>query len=150
MNDAIRHLDKRFAALRKLRESPRPPKGWVRAIRNALGMTTAQLARRLGVSQPRVIEIEHAEVSGSITIHTLQRTAEALGCRFVYALIPDRPLGETVHQRAKQLAKGKLTAVEQTMRLEDQSVRGKAASNDLLRQFVEVLLRHPARLWDEK
>ena len=50
MNDAIRHLDQRFAALRPLAKTQRPPKGWLRAVRNALGMTTAQLARRLGVS----------------------------------------------------------------------------------------------------
>jgi predicted DNA-binding mobile mystery protein A len=150
MKDAIRHLDKRFATLRDLRETARPPKGWVRAIRDALGMTTAQLGQRLGVSQPRVVEIEQGEVSGSITLRTLQRAAEALGCRLVYTLIPDRPLEETVRQRAEQLAQEKLIAVEQTMRLEDQSVKNKAASNEMLRQFTEVLLEHPARLWDEK
>src|SRR5690349_21813015 len=104
MNDAIRHLDKRLNAFRKLQGVPVPPKGWVRALRNALGMTTAQLGRRLGVSQPRVVEIEKAEVSGSITLHTLQRTAEALGCRLTYALIPEKPLQDTVRQRAAQLA----------------------------------------------
>jgi predicted DNA-binding mobile mystery protein A len=150
MKDAIRHLDKRFATLRDLRETARPPKGWVRAIRDALGMTTAQLGQRLGVSQPRVVEIEQGEVSGSITLRTLQRAAEALGCRLVYTLIPDRPLEETVRQRAEQLAQEKLIAVEQTMRLEDQSVKNKAASNEMLRQFTEILLEHPARLWDEK
>jgi predicted DNA-binding mobile mystery protein A len=150
MKDAIRHLDRRFANLQELRDAARPPKGWVRAIRDALGMTTAQLGRRLGVSQPRVVEIEQGEVSGSLTLHTLQRAAEALGCRLVYTLIPERPLEETVRQRAEQLAQEKLTAVEQTMRLEDQSVNDKAAINEMLRQFTEVLLKHPARLWDEK
>ena len=43
MNDAIRHLDQRFRTLRPLAATQRPPKGWVRAIRDALGMTTAQL-----------------------------------------------------------------------------------------------------------
>jgi hypothetical protein len=47
MKDAIRHLDKRFTGLRRLAQSPRPPKGWLRAVRDALGMTTAQFARRL-------------------------------------------------------------------------------------------------------
>ena len=61
MKDAIRHLDKRFASLRPLAKDARPPKGWLRAIRDALGMTTAQFARRLGVSQPRIIELEQSE-----------------------------------------------------------------------------------------
>lgn len=150
MRDAIRHLDKRLHALRKLHEAPRPPKGWIRAIRNALGMTTAQLGQRLGVSQPRVVEIEKGELSGAITLNTLQRTAEALGCRLAYTLVPERPLQDVVRSRAVQLAQEKLAAVEQTMRLEDQTVRSKTASNELLRQFIDVLLEHPARLWDER
>jgi predicted DNA-binding mobile mystery protein A len=150
MKDAIRHLDKRFGALRPLAKSTRPPKGWLRAIRDALGMTTSQFGRRLGVSQPRIVELEQSEVSGGVTLHTLQRAAEALGCRLVYALVPDRPLAETVRERAEFVAQQRQAAVEHTMRLEDQSVKDKTASNDLRRQFIEELLRRPARLWDEK
>jgi predicted DNA-binding mobile mystery protein A len=150
MKDAIRHLDQRFKALRPLARSPRPPKGWLRAIRNALGMTSAQLAERVGVSQPRIIELEKSEAGGTVTLNTLQRAAEALNCRLVYALIPEKSLEETVLERADQLAQRQLTAVQQTMRLEDQSVRSKKANDDVRRQFVEVLLKHRARLWDEK
>jgi predicted DNA-binding mobile mystery protein A len=150
MKDAIRHLDKRFTGLRRLAQSPRPPKGWLRAIRDALGMTTVQFARRLGVSQPRIIELEQSEVSGSVTLNTLQRAAEALGCRLVYVLIPEKPLAETIRERTELIAERQLKAVEQTMRLEDQSVKDATAAKDLRRQFVEELLRRPARLWDEK
>ena len=150
MKDAIRHLDSRFATLRPLLKTQRPPKGWLRAIRDALGMTTKQFGKRLGVSQPRIVELEQSEVSGGVTLNTLQRAAEALGCRFVYVLVPEKPLGETVRERAELVAQQRQAAVEHTMRLEDQSVKGKAASNDLRRQFVEELLRRPARLWDEQ
>jgi predicted DNA-binding mobile mystery protein A len=150
MKDAVRHLDKRFTVLRRLTQSPRPPKGWLRAVRDALGMTTAQFGRRLGVSQPRIIELEKSEVSGSVTLNTLQRAAEALGCRLVYTLIPEKPLAETVRERAELIAERQLKAVEQTMRLENQSVKNATAAKDLRRQFVEELLRRPARLWDEK
>jgi predicted DNA-binding mobile mystery protein A len=150
MKDAIRHLDARFADLRPLATINRPPKGWIRAIRDALGMTTAQLAKRLGVSQPRIVEIEQAEVSGSVTLHTLQRTAEALGCRLVYVLLPEQPLAETVHTRAETVARDQLVSVQQTMRLENQSVNDKGVSDRLREQLVEKLLRRPARLWDDK
>lgn len=113
-------------------------------------MTTAQFGRRLGVSQPRIVELEQSEVGGSVTLHTLQRAAEALGCRLVYALIPEKPLAETVRERAELVAERQQAAVEHTMRLEDQSVKSKAAGKDLRRQFIEELLRRPARLWDEK
>jgi predicted DNA-binding mobile mystery protein A len=150
MKDAIRHLDKRFTGLRHLAQSPRPAKGWLRAIRDALGMTSAQLARRLGVSQPRIIELEQSEVRGNVTLNTLQRAAEAVGCRLVYALIPEQPLAQTVRERTELIAERQLKAVEQTMRLEDQSVKDVTVAKDLRRQFVEELLRRPARLWDEK
>jgi predicted DNA-binding mobile mystery protein A len=150
MKDAIRHLDKRFATLRPLIKSPRPPKGWLRAVRDALGMTTAQLGRRVGVSQPRIVELEQSEVSGSVTLNTLQRAAEALGCRLVYALVPERPLAETVRERADLVASRLTGAVAHSMRLEDQEVTGKDAVEDLHRRQVEQLLHRPARLWDEK
>jgi predicted DNA-binding mobile mystery protein A len=150
MKDAIRHLDKRFVALRPLAKSQRPPKGWLRAIRDALGMTTAQLGKRLGVSQPRIVELEQSEVSGTVTLNTLQRAAEALGCRLVYALVPNRPLADTVRERADLIAARQTGAVAQSMRLEDQEVTSKEVTKELHRRQVERLLRRPARLWDEK
>ena len=150
MKDAIRHLDQRFASLRPLAKSPRPSKGWLRAIRNALGMTSAQLARRLGVSQPRIVELEQSEVSGTVTLNTLQRAAEALGCRLVYVLVPEKPLAETVRDRAEFLAQRRLSDVEHTMLLENQTVRSKTASRELRERLIEELYRRPARLWDEK
>lgn len=149
MKDAIRHLDKRFAALRPLAERPRPPKGWLRAIRDALGMTTAQFARRLGVSQPRIVKLERSEVDGTVTLQTLQRAAEALGCRVVYALVPDKPLANTVSERAKLVADRMASAVEQSMRLENQGVKDESAARALREDTIEDLLRRPARLWDE-
>jgi len=55
----------------------RPPRGWVKAIREALGMTTRQLASRIGVGQSRVVDIEKGEMTGSITLDSLQRAARA-------------------------------------------------------------------------
>jgi predicted DNA-binding mobile mystery protein A len=150
MKDAIRHLDSRFATLRPLLKIQRPPKGWLRAIRDALGMTTKQFGQRLGVSQPRIVELEQSEVSGTVTLNTLQRAAEALGCRLVYVLVPEKPLAETVRARSELVADRQSSAVEQTMRLEDQAVKDEAAARALRQQMIEDLLRRPARLWDEK
>lgn len=150
MNDAIRHLDSRFATLRPLLKAQRPPKGWLRAVRDALGMTTKQFARRLGVSQPRIVELEQSEAGGTVTLNTLQRAAEALGCRLVYALVPEKPLADTVRERAELLARQRQAAVEHTMRLEDQGVKDKRAARALHEQIIEDLLQRPARLWDEE
>jgi predicted DNA-binding mobile mystery protein A len=150
MNDAIRHLDQRFRSLRPLFDDRRPPKGWVRAIRNALGMTTKQLAQRMGVAQPRIIELEKAEVSSNITLHSLERAAEALGCHVVYALVPEHSLAYLVEKQAKHVADQTLGVVEQTMKLEDQAVSDLKAHKGMQQQLIDELLRKPARLWDTK
>lgn len=150
MKDAPRHLDKRFSTLSALAKLQRPPKGWVRAIRDALGMTTAQYARRLGVSQPRIVELEKSEQNGNLTLNTLQRAAEALGCRLIYVLVPEHPLEETVVRRAELIAERQSQAVEQTMRLENQAVKDRQAARALRQQTIEELLRKPKRLWDDE
>jgi predicted DNA-binding mobile mystery protein A len=142
------HLDRRFNELRPLAREARPPRGWIRAIRQALGMTTGQLARRMGVPQPRVVEIERGEAAGKITVQTLERAAEALGCRLVYALVPIEPLGKTLEERAKKIAAEQLAAVAQTMRLEAQEVTDKSTRQSTHRHLVQKLLQRPARLWD--
>ena len=79
---------------------PRPKVGWLRAIRNGLGMTTRQLAARVGVTQAAVMDAESAEARNDITLATLQRYATALGCVVVYVLRPRRPLLEAVEAQA--------------------------------------------------
>ena len=113
-------------------------------------MTTAQYAKRLGVSQPRIVELEKSEQSGTVTLNTLQRAAEALGCRLVYVLVPERPLAEVVTERAALVAERQAKAVEQTMRLEDQAVKDKGAARALREEAIQDLLKRPARLWDEE
>ncbi|MDP1736003.1 MAG: mobile mystery protein A [Caulobacter sp.] len=142
-------LDRRFAELRPaLEQATRPSRGWIRAIRDALGMTSAQLAKRIGVTQPRIIEMEKAEIHGNISLQSLERAAEAMGCRLVYALVPVQPLTETLQDRAEQIAARQLASVDQTMRLEAQGVNDTARSKDALALLATELLRRPARLWD--
>ncbi|MBP6013294.1 MAG: mobile mystery protein A [Alphaproteobacteria bacterium] len=149
MSIASEQFDRRIAGLRSLSSAAKPQGGWVRAIRHALGMTTAQLGRRLSVSQPRVIEIEKAEADGSITLKTLERAADALGCRVVYALVPERPLTERIERKALEIADLRIGAVEQTMSLTDQSVDDGKIREKIRRQLAADLLKTPARLWDE-
>jgi predicted DNA-binding mobile mystery protein A len=112
-------------------------------------MTTGQLAKRLGVHQPRVIELERGEATGNITVKSLERAAEALGCRLVYTFVPIEPLTDTIRKRASAIAERQLASVEQTMRLEAQGVDDKAQHTEAHQRLVENLLRRPARLWDE-
>lgn len=146
---ARRNLDKRLAGLRSGDELTRPQKGWVRAIRDAIGMTAAQLAARMKVSQPRIADLEKAEVDGRLTLNSLERAAEAMGCTLVYALVPRRPLEQIVQDRARQIAGKTIARVDHTMRLEGQGVDADASEQDDARaRLAEKLLNNKIRtLW---
>lgn len=146
---ARRQLDKRLGMLTS-EDLARPPRGWIKAIREALGMTSAQLARRLGVSQPRVIAIEQAEAKGSITLDSLERAAHALDCRLVYALVPREPLDALVEERAARLAEKRLGSTRHTMALEAQAV-DTADEEDQHKWLSRRLIVHAgSELWDEE
>ena len=148
MQKPAQQLDKRFVAFAPLANALRPEKGWIKAVREALGMTTAQLGKRLGVSQQRAAMVEKAEADGSITLKSLEQAAQTLGCRVIYVLYPEEPLTQTLRARAEAVADQQLRAVEQTMRLEDQSVANSDLRLETRAQLMEQLLKRPARLWD--
>jgi predicted DNA-binding mobile mystery protein A len=114
-------LDGHFDEWQQLRGLARPPRGWIRAVREALGMSAAALAARLGITAGAVTRLEQSEAADRIRLDTLRRAADALGCDLVYVLVPRRPLNTVVRDRARELAHGQVAAVEQTMRLEDQA-----------------------------
>lgn len=146
---ARKHLDSKFSKIKNLNVFVRPQKGWVKAIRNALGMTTAQLAKRLNVAQPRVIAIEKDEVLGNLKLNTIESVAEALGCKFVYALVPEQELESMVHEQAEKKAKMLLNTAEHTMSLENQA-SGNNTYSEVETLIQELLNGSTARLWDEE
>lgn len=119
---ARQRLDERLASLKPENRLVPPPKGWIRAIRDALGMTGPQFAARLKITPQSVGDIEKSEATGSIQLKTLSRAAEALGCTLVYALVPKTSLEDTVQVRARRIALAELQRVAHTMKLEDQGV----------------------------
>lgn len=125
-------LDAHFKEWQPLRSLARPPRGWVRAVREALGMSAAALGARLGTTAGAVLRLEQSEAADRIQLDTLRRAADALGCDLVYLLVPRRPLTTVVRERASELAHAQVAAVEQTMRLEDQATGAQKALEDKL------------------
>jgi predicted DNA-binding mobile mystery protein A len=141
------HLDERFQELRPVTRYTSPVRGWIKAIREALGMSTAQLAKRLRVKQPSVVAIEQSEAKGTIELATLRRVAEALDCTLVYALIPNQPLELIIRDRARAFARRRREPVEHSMLLEDQKVTakdGEASFDEIVRET------NPRLFWDEQ
>jgi predicted DNA-binding mobile mystery protein A len=139
-------LDMQLEPFRKLEPVARPERGWIRAIREALGMTTGQFAKRLGVAQPRVAALERAEAEDVVTLKTLRNAAAALDCTLVYVFVPNQPLEKMVKDRAAQLADHQLALTNQTMSLENQAVsrtRMARAREDL----AADILTDGRRLW---
>jgi predicted DNA-binding mobile mystery protein A len=96
----------------------RPRDGWLKAIREALGMSAVELAIRAGISDSRVGQIERAEVEGSLCLSTMERMSAALGSRYLYVVLPDEPLEDMVLRQAYDKA------------LEERSIAASVASDD--------------------
>lgn len=114
-------LDERLSVLREAELAP-PPKGWIKAIREALGMTGQQFASRMGIKPPSVVDLEKSEALGTVQLKTLSRAADALGCKLVYAIVPKTSLQDAVDARARKIAMHALRRVAHTMKLENQAV----------------------------
>ena len=144
---ARKHLDTRLNSIRTSSDVLRPAKGWVKAIRESLGMSAEQLAARIGVTKPRVYEIEKAEISGSITLNSLERAAHALDCQLVYTLIPRLPLQKTVEMRAMDIARERIRAASHSMSLEDQALDENELSEHIERLAREILDQGGPEFW---
>lgn len=144
----LQQLDERMRPLRAHGKIARPPSGWLRAVRQALGMTQPQLATRLGITRQALNGLEKAEAAGKITLESLDRVARALGCRLSYAIVPDAgSLAATRARRAEEIADRNLEAVSHSMKLEAQGVPEKALVRQR-RRLVDELLRGSGRkLW---
>lgn len=140
-------LDER---LRKLERSAlaAPRMGWIRAIRDALGLSTRQLADRLGISGAAVTGLEASERAGTIQLDTLRRIAAAMECEVVYALVPrGGSLEAVVLTRAEQAALVELNRLNTTMRLEDQGLDARRLNAALV--DLTHTLQDSTRIWDE-
>jgi predicted DNA-binding mobile mystery protein A len=137
-------LDERFADIGNIQRFAPPVRGWIRALREALGMSSAQFARRMGIKQPTALGLEQSEVRGTIELDTLRRAAEALDCTLVYALVPKKPLDTLVRDRARAVVLKRLAPIEHSMKLEKQPA-------SLTQRQIDDLIRDtdPRILWDD-
>lgn len=127
-----------------------PRKGWIRAIRDVIGMTGEQLAKRLGINKQRVSRIEHDEGPGKVKIETLRNVAEAMGCVFVYGFVPRDSLEEIVRRQAGVLAKKRMAVSNQMMRLEKQELSDAERVKAMRKLIDEIVETMPNNLWEEK
>ena len=145
---ARRRLDERLGALGPIEHFTPPPKGWIQAIRDALGMTAGQLGARLRVKPQTVADLEKSEAQGTIQLNTLRKAAEALNCTLVYALVPNTSLEDMVRARAEAIARQALGRIGHTMALENQELP-KTRRQEQIDAYIRLHLKE-RDLWDRK
>ena len=129
-----------------------PPEGWLRTMRKALGMSGAQLARKMGVSRALVSQAESNEVSGNVTMKTMQTMAEAMGCRFVYAVLPPKgkETEDVILTQAMKKARAIVERSDMHMALEGQGLSKAALENQIKRLAQKLAIEMASDFWNHK
>ncbi|MET0027594.1 MAG: mobile mystery protein A [Candidatus Thiodiazotropha sp.] len=134
----------------QLKDLTMPSEGWLRMARKALGMSGAQLARRLGVTRAMVSNTERAEQDGGVTLRTLQNMAQAMDCRLVYAIIPEQEIEAILQARAYKKAREQVMAAGVQMALEAQTLSQDKLDEQVQRLAREILEKRGSQLWNEQ
>ena len=142
-----RQLDRQLQAAADF--GPTPKSGWIRTIREALGMSLTQMAKRIGVVKSVASGFERREREGGLTLKSLRRAADALECDLVYTLVPrEGSLAKTIESRALAIAMARVARTSHSMDLENQDTRARLedAIEDVKRELMTSDIQI---LWDE-
>ena len=141
-------IDRTISGLKKVPLS-RPQDGWVKTVREILGMTQRQLAERMSVAPPTLSRLEKAEIDGSTTIKSLDRAASALHCRLVYFLVPENAsFEELLHQKAQEAAKRAVELASASMHLEGQGIDPELQNTHISQLAEELVRTADKRIWE--
>ena len=139
----IRSLDSKTKGLPAKQNIIPHGKSWIGAIREVLGMTALQLAKRLGVTQPRIVKMEQNEKN--LKISTMEKVAQALNCDFVYYFKPRTSFQNIVEIQAKEKAQNIIKTVNLNMALENQNITTDEAVMDMTNDFIN---NNTKQIWD--
>ena len=134
---------------RKLFQPNLSTEGWIKIMRQALGMSGAQLARKMNVTRGLVSKTEKAEIEGRVTIKKMQEFAEAMECEFVYCMIPKEEIQNILKKRAKEKAQSIVDRTNKHMGLEGQSLNNEQTKFELNRLAEQLLKNELTDLWND-
>ncbi len=142
-------LDRQLVPLNDVAFAAPPSGGWIKSIREALGMSLQTFAHRLGLaSRSAAHQLEQAEVEESITVKRLRAAANALGCDLAIVFVPRVPLAQAMEQRAREKARERLRRVGHSMAMEEQGVSGPPLDEMIEQAARDILQKGDSRLWD--
>jgi predicted DNA-binding mobile mystery protein A len=102
----------------------------------------------MGKAHTGVLSLESNELSGAITLQSLESAAKALNCRLIYALVPEDSLDAVVETRARELALKMFYEVSQSMKLENQEVTDSQDREKQIGKLTQEFITDIKRLWD--
>ena len=119
-------------------------------MRKALGMSAPQLARRAGVTKAAIYQAQRKEREGGITVRQMEKLANAMGGRFVYAILPDGgDLNAHVRAQARAKAEKIVYRTSTHMTLEKQSLSNQQITWEIERLADQLVRDMPPDFWDE-
>ena len=127
----------------------RPRIGWIASVRQALGMSKTQLAKRVDITRPSLDELESNELKETITLASMRKIADALGCDVQYILVPRKPLEQMIAERAMKKASTKLGRINQSQALEASALEAASLSGAVVDLAKEYEVNRPADLWND-
>ena len=125
-----------------------PGGGWIRFIRQSLGMSAAQLARKLTIPRTNVYSMEKRETQGSITLKQLDKVANILNCDVYYAFVPRSSVKKLILDQARDKAEAQLVSANKSMGLEAEGVEGESFKTALSSAYSYVEALDDQKLWD--
>ena len=144
----LQQMEEAIQPFRPLVDTRPPRRGWIRAIQQALGVTNRQLAKRLRLKPQTIEGMQEYEAKETIKLQTLRKLAEALDCRLVYAVVPNKPLEETRQDQARKMARRQLKPVVHSMDLEAQGISDAEETREFDRLVQKLLAGNPRKLWE--
>ena len=144
----LQQIEEAIAPFRALVDTQPPRRGWIRAIQQALGITNRRLAKRLHLKPQTIEDMQEYEAKETIKLQTLRKLAQALDCRLVYAVVPNKPLEEMRSEQARKVARRQLKPVAHSMSLEAQGVSDADQKNEMDRLVQKLLAGNPRKLWE--
>ena len=145
----LQQLNNKMLSFVSLKQVAMPPTGWIKAIRNAIGMSMQQLGNKLKVSKQGVMDIEKREKEGSITIKSLREIARVMDMQLVYGFVPnDGSLDALIEKRATELAKQIVMRTANTMNLENQANSKERIDTAIKERAADIKNEMPKILWN--
>ncbi|MFA6548365.1 MAG: helix-turn-helix domain-containing protein [Candidatus Margulisiibacteriota bacterium] len=119
----------------------------IKDIREILGMTQAQMAKRLGIKQPTLSKIEDNIESSKLK--TVLDLCRAINCEFMGAIVLKGSIKKMIEERALGAAKKILKRTHANMALEKQAPSGVLYSLQLKKLVTDLISNPGPELWED-